>query len=81
MGIMINCKEATTMISKKEEGKISFIERIQLWQHLLICSLCKLFMKQNKLIASLIPEAEKKSVASLSDKEKQQIVDAISNAN
>jgi len=79
--MMINCKEATTMISKKEEGKISFLERIQLWQHLLICSLCKLFMKQNKLITSVIREAEKKSAASLSEKEKQQIIDAVSNAN
>lgn len=46
----ITCKEATIYISKKEEGKLSLTQRIQLWMHFGICSLCKMFYRQNKII-------------------------------
>ncbi len=39
----ISCKKATYLVSKKEEGKLSWIERIQLRGHLTICSLCRKF--------------------------------------
>jgi hypothetical protein len=48
--LTISCKEATLFISKKEEGKLSFKQRLQLWLHLGICGFCKLFAKQNKII-------------------------------
>ena len=44
----ITCKEAVDFISKKEEGKLSFRQRLQLRYHLFVCSLCRLFYKQNK---------------------------------
>jgi hypothetical protein len=51
-GIMktISCKEAVEFILKKEEGKLSLMNRLSLWRHLIICSLCAIFYKQNKLI-------------------------------
>lgn len=49
---MITCKQATDYISKKEEGKITLQQRYKLWQHLAVCSLCKMFSKQNKVITS-----------------------------
>lgn len=55
----ITCKEATNFISLKEEGRLSFKQRIGLWLHLGVCSLCKLFYRQNKIItrhAAHLPE-------------------------
>ncbi len=46
----ISCKKATYLISKKEQGKISLFDRLTLWLHLGICSLCKRFEKQTGFI-------------------------------
>lgn len=49
--LLISCRDATNFISQKEEGKISFSQRIKLAIHLLICKFCKLWYKQNKFLA------------------------------
>lgn len=46
----ISCKEAVDYIIKKEEGKLSLLQRISLWRHLAICSLCRIFSIQNDWI-------------------------------
>lgn len=52
MGLFsISCKKATYLSSKKEEGKLSWIEKIQLRSHMTICSLCRLFEQQSQIIA------------------------------
>jgi anti-sigma factor ChrR (cupin superfamily) len=45
--LMINCKEATFLMCKKEEGKLSFTEKIKLSVHTSMCSFCKKFEKQS----------------------------------
>jgi predicted anti-sigma-YlaC factor YlaD len=50
----ISCKKATYLISKNEEGKLSWLDRIRLRGHLTICSLCRKFEEQTKLIARLV---------------------------
>lgn len=72
MGLFnISCKKATYLVSKKEEGKLSWIESIQLRSHMTICSLCRLFEQQSKLIAkhakhmhgeTPLPEDQKKKI-------------------
>lgn len=52
----ISCKQATDYISKKEEGKITILQRYQLWRHLSECYLCKRFNKQNKQIHTCVKE-------------------------
>lgn len=47
----ITCKKATLLISVKEEGKLSFTQKVQLRAHLAICSMCKLFEKQSLFIS------------------------------
>lgn len=69
--IMITCKEATLAIIKKEERKISIIERIRLLIHLAICKFCKLFEKQNKLISINLNNISIDD--SLTDKEKEDL--------
>jgi hypothetical protein len=48
--LMINCKEATFLMAKKEEGKLSFAERMKLSVHTSMCSLCRKFEKQTSRI-------------------------------
>lgn len=49
--LMINCREATFLMAKKEERKLTFTERIKLSMHTSMCSLCKKFEKQTARIA------------------------------
>ena len=77
MGLMINCKDATNMISQKEERRLSFKQRIQLSIHLFICKVCDFFYKQNKVLTTSVPLIQKKSAASLSEKEKQQMIEVL----
>ncbi len=43
---MVNCSEATFLMAKKEEGRLSFMERLKLSMHTSMCSFCKKFEKQ-----------------------------------
>jgi flagellar biosynthesis/type III secretory pathway chaperone len=74
---MISCKEATKFISQKEEGKLSFHQRWQLWQHLAICAVCRLFNKQNKVIINNTPHLDDYNDALLSQSEKESIISAL----
>jgi len=59
MGLFnISCKKATLLSSKKEEGRLSWIEKIQLRSHITICSLCRLFEQQSQIIAHHAKHAE-----------------------
>ena len=49
--VVFNCKEATLLSIKKEEGKIDVIERLKLWYHLLYCDPCRRFIAQWKKLA------------------------------
>jgi len=42
---MLSCDKATFLITKEQEGKISFIRKIQLELHLKACKFCSLFKK------------------------------------
>jgi len=74
---MISCKEATKFISQKEEGKLSFHQRWQLWQHLAICAVCKLFNKQNKVIINSAPHLQDYSGTLLTQSEKDSVIAAL----
>ena len=69
----ISCKEAVNFILKKEEKKLSLGERITLWRHLAVYSLCKTFSVQNKLMNDAMKQRETKQLA-LSEEEKENII-------
>ncbi|MBS1666966.1 MAG: zf-HC2 domain-containing protein [Bacteroidetes bacterium] len=50
--LMVNCREATMLMTKKEEGKISFREKLSLMLHTSMCSFCRRFEKQTTTIGS-----------------------------
>ena len=69
----ISCKEAVEFILKKEEGKLSMMQRISLWRHLAICSLCRIFSAQNDIMNEAVKRRQNKRVT-LSDEEKENII-------
>ena len=75
MNITITCKKAVDYISKKEEGKLSVLQRVQLWRHLAVCNLCRRFADQNDTINAMF----KKHVSHhhLTDDEKKNIAGAV----
>lgn len=48
--VMISCKQATYLLSKKEEKKLSWLEKLRLRGHMTICSLCRKFEEQTGFI-------------------------------
>jgi hypothetical protein len=77
--IMITCKRASFLVTKKEEGKIGIMEQIQLQMHLSICSLCRLFEKQSWLIGSNAKNMHIHKEEHLSDSRKQAIKNLLKN--
>ena len=63
MSLKITCKQAVDYISKKEESRLSGTQRFALWRHLAICSLCRIFSVQNKVIAKAMSEADDQGIA------------------
>ena len=73
----ISCKKATYLVSKKEENRLSWLERIQLRTHMTICSLCRKFEQQTGFIGSMIKHDHVH--ATLTPASKQKMQEALSN--
>lgn len=74
----ISCKEAVQLILKKEESKITLVDRIRLWRHLAICSLCRVFSSQNQLLNRGMKQLTQKHYA-LTDEDKDKIIHNVLN--
>lgn len=74
--LMISCKDATMLTAKKEEGKLSLVERVKLSMHSSMCLLCRKFEKQAHTIA--IESKEVAADAELSESAKQRIHEMLS---
>ena len=48
--LLLSCEQASILVIKKEENKLSQTEKFQLWMHSSICGLCKEFDSQNNFI-------------------------------
>ncbi len=75
--MMISCKEATAYILKKEEHRLGFKQRVQLWIHLAICSFCKLFMKQSRILSEAAKHLPEDNTASLSESDRKAILESL----
>lgn len=74
--MLLTCKEATFLVEKREAGKISFREKIQLKAHLWICNACKNYEKQSKIIEKMLNKIfQKKEAETLSKEFKQKIIE------
>lgn len=72
----ISCKEAVEYILKKEEQKLSLLQRMELWRHMAICSLCRIFAAQNRDINQAIKQ-RKSNASALSTQDKEKIIRSV----
>lgn len=71
--IWLTCKKATFLVSKKEEGKLTPIESIQLKLHLGICDFCTRFEKQTKFFSRHARHLHEHNNITLSKEKKEHI--------
>lgn len=69
---MISCKKATYLISKQQETKISFADKMRLSLHTMICSVCKQYNIQINYIINKI-KSQKTNEHTLNFLSKQKI--------
>ncbi len=84
--IMISCHDATFLISKKQEGKLSVSEQMKLSLHLMYCKNCNRLAKQTKQITESIKKMNRKMKDNsvpikLTEEQKNRIRKAINNRN
>ncbi len=70
----ITCKEAVDFISKKEEGKLAFSQRLQLRFHLFLCNLCRLFYKQNKTMIKALKNDKPARMLTMNQSDKDALI-------
>ena len=71
--IYLSCKRATFLLSKKEEGKLTLIEKTQLKFHLRLCDFCTRFEKQTKFLSKNSIHLHDHTDVKLSDEKKDEI--------
>jgi len=54
--VQYNCKKATYLLDKKLTDSISIRDHIELYIHLLGCSVCKLYAKQTRVISEMVKQ-------------------------
>lgn len=78
---MLNCKQASQLISQSLDRPLSFSERLQLKVHLLMCDACRRFKQQLNLlkghIKALMQKVETDESLQLSQTAKSAILQKI----
>ncbi|MGH2643027.1 MAG: hypothetical protein ACRDE2_03695 [Chitinophagaceae bacterium] len=54
--LMLSCKKASALIIKREDFRLTRMEKIKLFFHLLLCDACHAFAKQNELIGKALEQ-------------------------
>ncbi len=67
--MMLSCIKATELMDMKEFETLSFINNLQLKMHTSLCSGCRDYMKQSKLINQLLNKSRSTSVVVENTKE------------
>lgn len=69
--IWLSCERATFLMSKKEEGKLTLKEKLQLKLHLRICDFCTRFQKQVRFFTTHAPDTHLHTHRNMSEEAKQ----------
>jgi|GEM_PF-1098046 len=75
--MMMNCKEATKLSSKAEEGKLNLWSNLMLKMHLFMCKHCGNFAKQINFLRKNAPNAQDYSSEELSSASKEELKNTI----
>ena len=78
---MMNCKEATYLISRQQDEELPFTRDMALAAHLMMCPRCRQFKRQSKIIFNLLHQFSRKvsqePVVVLSANQKKRILQNI----
>lgn len=74
---MLNCKQATEMVIKKQSEKLGLMDRVNLFMHLSMCKFCNMFAKQNELIDASVRKLDDHQVEHMTEASKTRIVKEI----
>lgn len=69
----LSCIKATELIEKKELFRLSFIENVRLKVHLSMCSSCKEYGRQSKMIDEALRKSSRAEIK-FSDAEKLEMI-------
>ena len=70
----MTCKQASQLLSRKDELKLGFWQRLKLRVHLLGCDICGLFSKQiNALSENYTHECDSESCLTDDDKQRMNV--------
>ena len=50
MGVMLNCKDVSRLVSRRQEEPLSRGDRFRMWVHMLLCDACRAFERQTALL-------------------------------
>lgn len=65
--LMLNCEQATFLITKEMSGNITFSEKIKMQFHLMACKYCRLFKKQSRFLNDSVEHLHRHSNENLPD--------------
>jgi hypothetical protein len=68
--IMITCKEATMLISMRDEQALSRLEKFKLKLHLLLCKTCFYFAKHVEILQKSIKKLTEDNTIAFTDEKK-----------
>lgn len=81
----IDCKQASQLISKSLDRRLSWYDKLRLRWHLFLCNMCRNFAKQLKQLRQLLwlqkSQIEQDEQIRISDEAKQRIAQAINTIN
>ncbi len=74
---MLNCKQATEMVVRKESEKLGLMDRVNLYTHLSMCKFCSLFAKQNEIIDASVRKLDDAQIEHMPEASKIRITEKI----
>ncbi len=76
---MSTCRQSTEWVIKKENKELSVKENLQLLSHMAICSLCRLFARQNTLINKALHKNKSMESVRLTSSDKKELMLSVQN--
>ena len=76
--MMISCEDATELVIRKSQEKLSAWNKIRLMFHLAMCKLCSLFEKQNAIIDNLAANLDEKGPEKMPGPVRQEMMKELS---
>lgn len=79
--VIINCKEASQLVSQAMDRPLGWRKRFDLWVHLVVCGMCRQFLKQLRLVRvtlrRMVSQAESDESVKLTDEARSRIRKAL----